>query len=402
MSSPYRDFFASLLICTPSLDLANIRSYSEPVLQTPEKIAPDGRRLAMELVGLRQQIDRMELRFSELAVAFKKTDHWDDEGSVSAVDWIRFNCRMTSNAAGDRIAVGERLVDLGRSRRAMDEGEIGFAHMTVMARTASEVGEAFDETQLLELARESSPGKFHYKCMHYRHSVDAKAYSDEQAQLAETRSLRLGTAEDGCLVISGILDPVGGAVIRTALEPLARPGGAHDDRKPEQRYADALVELASKGGKQNIQMQVTASVETLLGLIGAPGAEVEFSLPVSSTTVERWACDCSITRVLMKDSVVIDVGRAERVIKGPRRRALIARDNHCQWTDCGRPASWCDGHHFVHWTRGGGGEIENQILLCGRHHWKVHEGGWQLIRSDGGRVVPVAPTVTFGKPREPD
>jgi hypothetical protein len=298
--------------------------------------------------------------------------------------------------------VGERLAGLGESRAAMEKGEIGFTHLTVMARTAGAVGEAFDETKLLRLARGSSPGRFHYDCMHYRHSVDAKAYADEQAELAERRSLRLGTAQDGCLLISGILDPIGGSLVRTALEPLARLSGAHDNRKPEKRNADALVELASKGGKQNVQIQVTSSVETLLGLIGAPGAETDFSLPVSSRTVERWACDCSITRVLMKDSVVIDVGRAERVIKGPRRRALIARDHHCQWTGCERPAAWCDGHHLKHWIRGGGGEIENQLLLCGRHHWKVHEGGWQLIKTEDSGIVLVAPTITFGKPREPE
>jgi hypothetical protein len=367
-----------------------------------EQTRSDGARIAMEMVGLRREIDRLELMFSQLAAAYRRTEHWDDEGSYNAIDWIRFNCRMTSNAAADRIAVGERVGDLQASRQAMEEGEIGFAHLTVMARTAGAVGGAFDETKLLKLARESSPGKFHYKCMHYRHSVNAKAYADEQARLAERRSLRLSTGEDGCVLISGILDPIGGAHVRTALDPLARRSGAHDDREPEQRYADALVELAYKGGKQHVQVQVTSSVETLLGLIGAPGADTDFSLPVSSSTVERWACDCSITRVLMKDSVVIDVGRAERVISGPRRRALIARDQHCQWTDCDRPGSWCDGHHFVHWIRGGGGEIENQVLLCSRHHWKVHEGGWQLIKTDDGRVVPVAPTITFGQPRGPD
>jgi hypothetical protein len=149
-------------------------------------------------------------------------------------------------------------------------------------------------------------------------------------------------------------------------------------------------------------MQVTASVETLLGLVGAPGAENEFSLPISSKTVERWACDCSITRILLQDSVVVDVGRAERTIKGPRRRALIARDGHCQWSGCERPASWCDGHHLVHWIRGGGGEIENQILLCARHHFLVHEGGWQLVKTDGGRVMPIAPTLNFARSRGPD
>jgi hypothetical protein len=372
------------------------------MLQPSTDVAPEGARLALELVHMRQQIDRLELTFSQLATAFDKTEYWDQEGSNSAIDWMRFNCRMTSTAAADRLAVGERLGQMAQSQNAMIEGEIGFAHMTVMARTARAVGQAFDETRLLKLARESSPGKFHYKCMHYRHSVDPKAYAVEQADLAENRNLRLTTAEDGCLLISGVLDPVGGAVVRTALEPLARVSGAHDGRQLEQRYADALVELAAKGGKQNVQMQVTSSIETLLGLIGAPGAETEFSLPVSSKTVERWACDCSITRVLMKDSVVIDVGRAERVIKGPRRRALIARDRHCQWTACERPASWCDGHHFVHWARGGGGEIDNQILLCGRHNWKVHEGGWQLIRTQDGRVIPLAPTIRFGQPPAPD
>src|SRR5260370_11960146 len=97
MSSPAEIFLAvpqasfstsqlSLLICTPSLDLANIRSYTGAVLQTPENIAPVGPRLSMQLVGLRQQIDRIELRFSELAVAFTKTDHWDYEGSITAID----------------------------------------------------------------------------------------------------------------------------------------------------------------------------------------------------------------------------------------------------------------------------------------------------------------------------
>jgi hypothetical protein len=150
-------------------------------------------------------------------------------------------------------------------------------------------------------------------------------------------------------------------------------------------------------------MQVTSSVETLLGLVGAPGAENEFSLPISSKTVERWACDCAISRVLLQDSVVIDVGRAERTIKGPRRRALIARDQHCQWPGCERPASWCDGHHVVHWLHGGGGEIENQILLCHRHHWLAHEGHWQLVKTDNGEIMAIAPTMTFGRlARGPD
>ena len=320
------------------------------------ELAPPEVDIAYELIGIRQAIDELELQFSRRAAEFDKGSYWDQEGSNCPIDWIRFNCHLTSNAAGARIAVGENLHQLNESVQAMQAGEIGFTHLTVMARTADAVGKAFDEKKLLELARENSPGKFHYKCLHYRHSVNAQAVAAEQAELAERRFLHVNTQDDGCLSIVGLLDPVGGAAVRNALEPLARQSGADDCREAPKRWADALVELVSN--KTQIQMQVTSSVETLLDVIGAPGAETEFSLPVSSKTVERWACDCSLTRILMQDSVVIDVGRAERTIKGPRRRALIARDRHCQWTGCERPASNCDGHHVDHWLHGGGGEIE--------------------------------------------
>jgi len=365
------------------------------VLDSAIPTPPDSARLALDLVGLRREIDRLELRFSQAAAAFAETGLWDDEGFNSALDWIRINCRVTSNAAADRLSVGRRLADLDRSVAAMDAGEIGFAHVTVMARTAEAVGEAFDEGRLLQLARDNSPGKFHYKCLHYRHAVDAKAYADGQERLAEERSLRLSTAEDGCLLIGGLLAPVGGAVVRTALEPLAQLSGAHDDRDREQRYADALVELASGGKPASIQ--VTATIETLKGLAGAAAAEMEFSLPISSTSVQRMACDCSVTRVLLdQDSVTIDVGRSKRVVAGPLRRALNARDGQCRWPGCERPASWCDGHHMVHWIDGGDTDLDNLVLLCRRHHRMVHEGGWQLVKTNDGRIVTVGPMVHFG------
>jgi hypothetical protein len=124
---------------------------------------------------------------------------------------------------------------------------------------------------------------------------------------------------------------------------------------------------------------------------------MEFSLPISSKTVERLACDCSVTRILLdSDSMVIDVGRAKRVTSGPQRKALNARDKGCIWPGCDRPASWASGHHLKHWIHGGGSDLENLALLCYRHHWNVHEGGWQIVRSDDGLVTTIPPTVTFG------
>jgi hypothetical protein len=369
-------------------------------LVAPE-IPRNRQELEHELLRIRGEIEIRELYFSRLAAALQALDLSEDsESEQSSIDWLRHNCRLTQQAASDRVRIGEKLPAMPRSEDALYYGEIGIQHLAVMARTAVAVGDAFDENKLLPLAKKHSPGKFYYESLHYRHSLRPKEVAQEQAGLMECRAISMSTADDGCLLINGVIDPVGGAAVRTTLEALAKPMGKHDYRDRPKRLADAFVELCTKNMRVN--MQVSSSVETLLGLLGAPGAESEFSLPISSKTVERWACDCNLTRVLLNDSVPIDVGRAERVIKGPKRRALIARDKHCRWPGCERPAPWCDGHHIVHWINGGGSQLENMVLLCHRHHTMVHEGGWQIVKTDDQGLLPVAPMHVFGLARGPD
>ncbi len=231
----------------------------------------------------------------------------------------------------------------------------------------------FDEVKLLPKARDNSAGKFYYICDHYRHSLDPKAFEAEQTERVENRKLSITTCDDGAVLIKGVFDPEGGAALRTAWEPLARRSGAHDDRSRQKRLADAAVELAIHGmdigaipqqATQRTHLQVTVPLETLLGMPCAPGGDLEFSpQPISAKTVERLACDASVTRIV----------------------------------------SWTSGHHIKHWLHGGTNEQPNLTLLCYRHHWMVHEGGWQIVRGDDGRMITIPPTVTFGAPaRGPD
>lgn len=345
-------------------------------------------------------IDALMLQQSRLAAEFARSNEWELEGYNTPYDWIRFNCKVKGNVAMDYFIVGEHLDRLQKTVEAMVKDDIGYAHLASMADVAHAV-KGFDESELLPVAKQHSPGKFYRKCLHYRHALDAKRYSEDQEQLFHERALRLSTAQDGSLLISGVLDPVGGAAVRSALEPLAQPSGAHDDRTREQRNADALVERVSGGVPASLQ--ITATVETLVGKPGAPAGEVEFTLPISADSVQTMACDCNVTRVLLsQESLVVDVGRSKRVINGSLRKALSVRDGHCRWPGCERPASLCDGHHLVHWVHGGATDLDNLVLLCKRHHRMVHEGGWQLVRDDEGRIIPIAPTITFGLPRGPD
>ena len=98
---------------------------------------------------------------------------------------------------------------------------------------------------------------------------------------------------------------------------------------------------------------------------------------------------------------MIDVGRALRVPCGATRAALRVRDGGCVWPGCDRPSSWTNAHHVVHWGHGGATDLENLVLLCHRHHWSVHEGGWQLVKTAQQRVLAVPPAPGWPWTRAP-
>jgi hypothetical protein len=359
-------------------------------------------------------MDRLKLDFSRdaarLAAKFANENAGDLLDAPTAGEWIRHNCKTTGSVAYDAINVGEQLHRLPQCADGVAAGAIGFAHLSVIARTAKALDglrtePAFSEDELLERAKESSAGRLWHYCMRLRHALDPEGVAQEQRIAVEERRLQFSVWDDGSVLISGRLDPVGGAAVRTALEPLAQPMGEGDDRCLEHRQGDAIVELSlhsldaglvPQHASQRPHLQVTTTLETLQGLPGSPAADMEFSTPISSITVQRLACDGNIARVVFgPDSVVVDVGRAARVVSGAARRALNARDQHCRWPGCERTASWSAAHHVVHWTQGGKTDLSNLLLLCHRHHWMVHEGGWKLARSDDDRVLAIPPTYDY-------
>jgi hypothetical protein len=313
---------------------------------------------------------------------------------------------MSGHSSEGAVCVGKELSSLPLSEAAVDDGDMGFAHLTLMARTSRALRESpsaapFDEAALLSKAIEHSVGRFRHDCAHARHALDAKAVLDDHVEQVEARYLELQCRDDGAMILNGFLDAVGGATLRTALEPLARFNGQDDHRPRSKRLGDALVELANHAldtgslpttGSARTHLQVTSSAETLMGLPGAPAGEMELCPPIPAATVQRLACDAGLTRILLDgQSAVVDDGRSRRIPSGATRRALISRDRGCVWAGCDRSAAWTAAHHVTHWAHGGSTDVDNLVLLCHRHHWMVHEGGWQLVRSSDGRVVSVPP-----------
>ncbi len=393
--------------------------------------------LGEHLIRLRHGIDLLEMGFAVLATTFAGTNEYDLQGSVTAIDWIRHQCRMSGHAAARAVAAGDQVHRLPQSLAALDAGEIGFAHFSLLAGTAralegvsggggdgadpadptapidaaaatgtdpsspSPATTAFDERVLLDLAKEHSVGRFRMDCTQARHAKDAAGVLEEHVSAAERNHFDFIPCEDGRTAVHGIFDSVAAATIRTVVISFAKPTGFGDERPRGRRFADALVEIASRAldvhtiGERRPHLQLTASVETVMGLEGAPGGELEFAGAVPAATVQRLACDARIRRILLgPTSAVIDVGRAQRLPSPATRDALRARSGGCEWPRCDRTVAFTHAHHLVHWGHGGGTDLDNLVLLCYRHHWLIHEGGWQLARAERGLLIAIPPSRT--------
>ncbi|MFW6199938.1 MAG: HNH endonuclease signature motif containing protein, partial [Gemmatimonadota bacterium] len=89
---------------------------------------------------------------------------------------------------------------------------------------------------------------------------------------------------------------------------------------------------------------------------------------------------------------VLDVGRRTRTVPPALRRALEVRDRGCRFPGCG--LRFADAHHIEHWADGGRTALDNLVLLCRRHHRRVHEDGWSVCCDRDGRVVFFTPKGT--------
>ncbi|MEO8744320.1 MAG: DUF222 domain-containing protein, partial [Candidatus Dormibacter sp.] len=314
-------------------------------------------------------------------------------GMASAVGWLSRSCGMSENSVSDRLCVGRHLESLPRIAAALGSGEISYQSASVLCHLREQLTgdkrELFVEDEMLEHARTHSVFQLRMLCRFAHHVADPDGFYKQAEENFTRRRLHISQLGDGMHVIDGILDPVGGAALKTAIDSLSGRLGPDDERAPAQRRADSLVELVEhamdkgtlprrNGVRPHITM--TTTLEGLKNELGVPPAQVEQAMPVSTVTLERIACDCTMTRVLLADSVVTDVGRATRTVSAPTRRALQARDRGCRWPGCGRDVGWTNAHHVEFWARGGSTKLTNLLLLCYFHHRLVHEGGWQVLK----------------------
>ncbi len=307
---------------------------------------------SVDLPQYRGVIDALEGDFGSEARDAQRAGAHLINGNITAASWIARTCNMSVKSAADRLCVGAQLEELPKIKAALASGEIGFQSASVLSHLRDKLGakrELFDEEEMLDLARRQTVFHLRRLCDVARHVADPDGFFNEAEESFTRRRLHISQLPDGMYAVDGMLDPVTGASLKTASETLAKRQGPEDERTHSQRMHDALGEMVNHALGQGTlprrhgvkpHINLTTTIEGLKNEVGAPPAELELSLPISTRTLERIACDCTMSRVLLADSTVIDVGRATRVVSAPTMRALRVRDKGCRFPGCDRQVDW--------------------------------------------------------------
>jgi hypothetical protein len=278
---------------------------------------PDGV-AAARVLALRRLLDRLEGHWlRELAAVDGRGAAGADLGvqAASTAGWLRGRLRAGYPQASRWVRTARALFrgPLGGTGRALAAGELSPAHAAVLAAGTQDLPAATAaeaEPVLLDMACRLDPPGLRKLVAHLREVADpdaAAADTRTQRQHAR-RGLWVSPTLAGMVAIDGLLEPEAGETLLAALEPLARPTAAEDDRSGSQRRADALTELARRGleggrlpqtGGVRPQVAVTVDLVSLLGQPGTPGGACAWTGPLPAETVRRLACDANLTRVLV-------------------------------------------------------------------------------------------------------
>jgi hypothetical protein len=187
----------------------------------------------------------------------------------------------------------------------------------------------------------------------------------------QRRSVTYRREDDGSVVVIARLPADEHALLAKAIDAVLDPAG---DRSIEQRRAAALIDgaarsLAAGGSTTSTADRYPVVVHHDAGVLTDPGDEtgechLDHGGAITVATARRLCCDGSIVR-LYEDhhGRSVSISHKTRTVPGALRRALHARDRHCQFPGCTHRA-WLDAHHRHHWVDGGATELDNLILFC--------------------------------------
>ncbi|WP_158277164.1 HNH endonuclease signature motif containing protein [Serinibacter arcticus] len=387
-----------------------------------------GEALTATLRVLDESVSVLQAARSGVVSMAKADGSWRTGRARTFAEWRAQATRQGRGAATAEERTADALAQLPLVKAATQDGAVTMGHAEVIGQVLAGSSERTRERmvaverELLAAATAVTPPELRRSLTAMASAMEADSADHGFGAVRARRYLRL-SSKDGGVRIEGLLDPVAGETLRTALDALRPVPAAGDERTGEQRTADAIEAMASnalssgayKAGAQvrpHLSILVPADTWLLLTVrrrqlcasaggeragrsgaaFAASGLDVEPQLAqlqdgtlIPFAALDVLACDALLQRVVLDaEGSPLDVGRTQRTFHEDLRRAILTRDRHCQFPGCTLRATWCEVHHLQFWENDGPTSLTNGITLCSRHHHAVHDDNLTIAIVRGG------------------
>lgn len=344
------------------------------------------------VVALHRQLDRLEAATARACAAFDARAGHEADGARTAAHWLASRCPLPVAVARRRVRLGRALRHLPHAEAAWLAGDIGAAHVALLAdarTTATDAALARDEPLLVGHATELGFRPFARALAYWVQHADPDGTEQRAGRQRDRRRVHVSPTFDGAWVVDGVLDPIAGAIVDGELRRIAdelfaadwaeargRVGDAvataHLCRTTAQRRADALVEMARRSAAAPAGARPPAPLFTVLvGYETFAGRVCELAdgTVVTPGSLVPWLDRAVVERVVFDGpSRVVDVGVRRRLFAGATRRAVEVRDRECYHPTCHLPAERCEIDHVRPYAAGGPTTQANGRPACGYHN----------------------------------
>lgn len=379
-----------------------------------------------ELLELLTVVDRLTARATELAGRVLATGAAEKRAGMELEALLRVSARRTHGDARTLALAGEVLESMPRTAATFAGGVIGWGEVRAIVRAARDLNA--DDRAWLDEALGAERDRFARmepdgvvaEVDRLVASLEPEAEERAHEAAYRRRFVAVQLALDGSAALQAELPADATAAVLSAMDlaarRIARDTADAADRELDtdeaedwevwrdraRRRADGLVELAESylagddDARARPTMLLVADADVVSargddgGQVAAPGgAELLWNGPrgpirLPRAVVDRLSCDVDHRLIMRDGTTIVGVTSSADLVDDDLRAALHARDHHCRFPGCRRPARHCVAHHVV-WRRLGGVTApRNLALLCGRHHWAVHHGGWEMTMEATG------------------
>lgn len=344
--------------------------------------------------------DRLEAEVVAAFGAFDAAELWDLDAATSLTAWLRVHAERSRREAGRLCRLSKALGSLPVTAAAWRSGELSSGQVDAVVGIVGQrhlerfaTHEAAVVPTLCGLSVQATVVALRV----WKARADALDEGPEDPE--PTRSLHCSQTLDGRTEVSGSLDAGTGQVVATALR-LATTEDVEGEtaRTPAERRADALGDICrffldhqggAKGGRHRPHLNVVADLPDLEG--GAGGRYAD-GTPLSGASLSTLLCDSALHRLLARGrSAILDYGLSTRTVPAPLWNALVIRDVTCRFPGCDRGPQWGEAHHVVWVERDGETKLTNLVLVCSRHHHRLHRPGWEAKLHPDGTLEVTAP-----------